>query len=47
MVPVRLAAVTLLNPDAFPLMKFVTIEFIFEIPETLRLVRVPTDVIFS
>jgi hypothetical protein len=34
-------------PDPFPLKKELTTEFRFEIPETLRLVRVPTDVMLS
>ena len=35
------------NPDAFPLISDDTIEFRFEIPETLRLPSVPTDVMLG
>jgi hypothetical protein len=42
--PTRFEALTFVNPEPFPLMKFVIIEFRFEIPETFRLVKIPTDV---
>ena len=34
-------------PEPLPLIKELTIELRFEIPETLRLVRMPTDVMLG
>ena len=45
--PTRFEALTFVNPEPFPVIRLVTIEFRFEIPETLRLVKIPTDVMLG
>ena len=45
--PTRFEALTLVNPEPFPVMRLVTIEFRFEIPEPFRLVKIPTEVMLG